>query len=349
MLDPQVAVRLLKQNLAPIQQHLDDKTITEIMINPGGDTYVERSGVIEFIGAPLNESAISVVITAIGKYVKQDVRPDSLSAIVNASIDDMRIAGGLKGISPNGSFLTIRKHQDSADRPTLDKLVEWGAITREQADLLAQLVLVEKKNCLIAGGTGSGKTTLLNALLQLLPGYERIMSIEDAREIQVKGHFIPLLTNAQKGITAREQVKLAMRSRPDRLLLGETRGDETYDLIRALNSGHPGSMSTIHGDSAEEAMGALEMLFQMSLPSNASIPIAVARGFIANAIKVVVFVSRSVSVDDKGVARVVRKVKQILLIKGVKNGNYQFEVLGKKSEGPTTGFRRRQLQGRRRS
>lgn len=325
MLNPNVVLDLLYSNLRPLNPWLRDKNVTEIMINPGGHVFVESNGVITGHGQLLNENMIEVSLKAIAKMVQQDSKKNTISSVVNASIDDMRIAGALMPVSPAGSFMTIRKHQDGKDRPSLEKLVEWGMITEKQGELLVDLIIHQRLNCIIGGGTGSGKTTLLGALLNRIPHHERIMSIEDSREIQISiPNYVPLLTNALSGITAREMVKLAMRSRPDRLLLGETRGDETYDLIRAFNSGHPGSISTIHGDSALESLGALEMLYQMSLPDNASISAELAREYIAKAVKLVVFVNRSVSVEN-GVARVTRRVDEICLVNGVVNEKYVLE------------------------
>jgi pilus assembly protein CpaF len=327
MLNVNVVVNLLRMNLKPLDQWLNDKKVTEIMINPGGRVFVEEGSVINYKGTLLSESSIETTLKAVAKYAGKDLRKNTGDAIIYASIDDFRIAGALAPVSPSGSFITIRKHLDKDERPTLDQLIEWGALTRKQADLLVDLLIHQRLNTIVGGGTGSGKTTLLGALLNLIPKHERIMSIEDSREIHVDiPNFVPLLTNADLKITARDMVKLAMRSRPDRLLLGETRGDETYDLIRAFNSGHPGSISTIHGDSALESLGALEMLYQMSLPDNASISAELAREYIAKAVKLVVFVNRSINVVD-GVARVVRRVEEISLVKGVVNGKYVLENL----------------------
>jgi Flp pilus assembly CpaF family ATPase len=325
MLNLEIVLDLLLANLKPLRPWLDNKNVTEIMINPGGHVFVEESGVITFVGQLLTESMIEVSLKAIGKMVGQDTKKNTISSVVNASIDDLRIAGALKPVCPAGSFMTIRKHHDKSERPDLETLVKWGMITERQAELLLNLIVERRLNCLIGGGTGSGKTTLLGAILNRLPKHERIMSIEDSREMQIDiPNYVPLLTNPDHKITARDMVKLAMRSRPDRLILGETRGDETYDVIRAFNSGHPGSITTIHGDSAEESLGALEMLYQMSLPDNASISAELARGYIAKAVKLAVFVNRSINVVD-GVARVVRRVEEICIVKGVVNGKYDLE------------------------
>lgn len=329
MLNPNVALELLATQLSPVRRWLDDPSVTELMINPGGLVFAETNGVIVPHGPLLSEGAIDMALTAIAKMVGKDAIAKSASSIVNASIEDMRIAGAKKPVCPDGSFMTIRKHKDKSERPTLDDLIyKYKALTQEQADLLVRLVLKEHKNCIIAGGTGSGKTTLLNALLSRIGEHERILTIEDSREIQISvPNVISLLSNPDDGVTARDLVKLAMRMRPDRLILGETRGDETYDLIRAFNSGHPGSVSTIHADSAIQAMSALEMLFQMSLPPNASMPPDLVKKYIAESVHVIVFAARRI-VPVEGVQHVVRRIEQISLITGVQNEKYLLETLG---------------------
>lgn len=325
MLDPQIVIDILHKNLTPLREWLEKKTVTEIMINPGGYVFVEDLGELIYVGQKLSETQIKVLLQTVGKTVGQPPKANSASAIVYASVGDIRIAGALDPVSPGGSFLTIRKHLDKEMRPDLAKLIEWKMLTQKQADLLVKLIVKDRLNCMVGGGTGSGKTTLLGAILQELPEHERIMSIEDSREMIIKvKNYIPLLINLDQGVTARHLVKLAMRSRPDRLLLGETRGDETYDLIRAFNSGHPGSISTIHGDSAYESLDALEMLYQMSLPDNASISAELAREYIAKAVKLVLFVNRSIQMID-GKAKVVRRLDEICLVKGVENGRYVLE------------------------
>lgn len=327
MLNPQVPIDILRSQLKPIEQWLADKNVTELMVNPGGHVYVESHGVIEYKGQLLNENAINMALTAVAKYVAQDSIAGTASGIVNASIEDMRIAGAKAPASPDGSFFTIRKHQDKSERPTLEDLIyKKNALTQEQADKLIDLIVNQRKNCIIAGGTGSGKTTLTNALLSKIPNHERIVSVEDSRELQINvDNKIPLLAdNSKLGMTARDFVKLAMRLRPDRLILGETRGDETYDLVRAFNSGHPGSISTVHADSAEQALSALEMLFQMSLPKGASLSTDLVRQYIAKSVNVVVFADRHVEIHDR-VAKVVRKISQICLVKGVENEEYRLE------------------------
>ena len=329
MLSPQKITEYIAEYLEPLRKWLEHPDVTEIMINPGGRVYIEQAGVIDDVGVLMSEADITAALTVIAKLVGQNAIANSESAIVNASIDDMRIAGAQKPVCPDGSFLSIRKHKDKSMRPTLEDLIhKMAAITQGQADLLIDLVIRQRKNCIIAGGTGSGKTTLLNALLSQIPKHERIISIEDSREVQIDvPNFVPLLSNPNAHVSARDLVKLAMRTRPDRLILGETRGDETYDLIRAFNSGHPGSVSTIHADSAKDALSALEMLFQMNLPPNATMPPSMVKNYIANSVHVLVFASKRYELTD-GKQTVVRRIEQINVVKGAANNEYLYETVG---------------------
>jgi pilus assembly protein CpaF len=320
--------QLLAEQIAPLKEWLDDKQVTEIMVNPGGHVYVERSGLLDYLGVMLTEDQIEMSLTLVASFVAQDSISGTASSIIAASIGDMRFAGAKRPVCPDGSFFTVRKHQDKNERPTLQDLVEKKkALTPEQARQLVQLFVVERKNLLIAGGTGSGKTTLANAVLGKIPDIERVVTIEDSRELQLDApNNVALLSNPETA-SACDLVKLAMRLRPDRLVLGETRGNETFDLLRAFNSGHPGSLSTIHANSAREALSAFEMLFQMSLSGNAQMSNEVVREFIARSINIVVYAGRRIVLVD-GVQTVVRKIEQICLVKGVKDGEYDLEEIG---------------------
>jgi pilus assembly protein CpaF len=231
-------------------------------------------------------------------------------------------------LSPQGSFFTIRKHLPPELRPTLETLVEWGMCTTQQADTMVELVIKKHRNCMVVGSTSSGKTTIANAILSKLPPHERVFCIEDSPELNITVENKNCLkTNPQNGLTARELVKLAMRQRPDRLILGETRGDESFDLVRAMNSGHDGTVSTIHASSAYMGLEALEMLYQMSLPIGASIPTEVAQKYIASAVQVLVFAARRYELLADGSQKSVRRIEEICFVKGVENGKYVLEKL----------------------
>ena len=313
--------------LGPIRQWLDDDSVTEIMVNPGGKVFVESSGEIAYKGELFTEEIIKTALQGAAKFNRKDMLMDSASSIVNASIDNLRISGAQAPVSPKGSFITIRKHMDASHRPSLEELVtDKQALTQDQADLLVELIVNRRYNCIFAGGTGSGKTTLINAVLAKIPHYERVISVEDAKELEIKvPNSFPIITNPDIGITARLAIQTLLRQRPDRIILGETRGDETYDLIRALNSGHPGSMTSIHANSALDALDSLQMLYQMSLPANASISTESARHFISRVVHLVVYVDRHVQEVD-GRYLVLRGVAEICLVKGVdRQGRFVLE------------------------
>lgn len=328
MLKRDYVISQLQLHIRPLAHILGDPEVTEVMINPRGRVFVERAGIISHPDITLSEGAIVQALMAVGKLVHRDCIPNSEQSIIDASIHDLRLAGA-QTVSPGGSFLTIRKHQDGKKRPTIKELVQdYQALSQEQADVLIRLLVKDKKNLIIAGGTGSGKTTIANALLGELPLHERVITIEDTKEFSLKvPDWVDMVTNPKVGLTARLLVKLAMRSRPDRLVLGETRGDETFDLIRAFNSGHDGGVSTVHASDPWSALEALEMLFAMSVPAGSSIPSDMVRQYIAKSVNVVLFAGRRIEQSPDGLFRTVRRVENILIIKGVKNGYYDYEEI----------------------
>lgn len=314
--------------LHPIASILDDAEVSEIMVTADGCVWVEKRGNIENTGVLISEEQRRLTLINVAKAVGRDMLENTASAIVSTSVGGLRFAGALMPIDERGTTLCIRKHQDPDNRPSLEQLVQWSMLTEKQADLLVRLIIVEKKNAVFLGPTSGGKTTLANAVLAKIPSYERIGCIEDAHELAIK---VPnrdcYLTNPQIGITSRLLIQHAMRSRYDRLILGESRGEDTFDLIRALSSGHNGSITTIHGSSAREGLGTLEMLYQMSVPVGASVPVETARGYIASAINLLIYTERRYEPADGSVFKSVRNVKEIALVKGIKSGEYEIEYL----------------------
>lgn len=329
MLNPAVIELSIRRAIATIANFLQDVDVTEVMINPGGVVFVERAGEIFKSDVRVSDKEIEQAMNSISASMGRDARSVK-SPIVNASVGGLRVAGVLSSVSDGGHTMSIRRHQDPSHRPDIAQLVAWGAMTQRQAEILADLILNRRLNLVIGGGTSSGKTTVTNALLSLITGNERLITIEDARELHVRvENALNLITSpiAEPPVTARDLVKLCMRMRPDRIVLGETRGEETYDLIRAMNSGHDGTITTIHASSAEGALDALEMLFQMSLPANASMPSDVVRQFISRAVHVVVYAHREI-VDSGGVRKYRRFIRDIVLVKGVlENGYYDLEKI----------------------
>ena len=211
--------------LHPIKSILEDAEVSEIMVTADGCVWVEKRGNIENSGVVLTEEKRKLTLINVAKAVGRDMLANTANAIVSTSVGGLRFAGALMPIDERGTTLCIRKHLDPDKRPSLEQLVEWKMLTAEQAELLVRLIIVEKKNAVFLGPTSGGKTTLANAVLGKIPSYERIGSIEDAHELAIRvANKDCYLTNPQIGITSRVLIQHAMRSRYERLILGESRG-----------------------------------------------------------------------------------------------------------------------------
>jgi pilus assembly protein CpaF len=261
--------------LGPLERFLADAAISEIMVVDANTIYVERGGKLTKTDARFTDdervrAVIERIVTPLGRRI------DESSPIVDARLKDgSRVNAVIRPIALRGSCITIRKF---AKTPlTLDKLTQFGALTPQMGRFLQRCVIA-KKNIVISGGTGSGKTTLLNVLSASIPPDERIVTIEDAAELQLKQpHVVALETRPAnmegKGeYTIRDLVKNALRMRPDRIVVGECRGGEALDMLQAMNTGHDGSLTTTHANSPREAIKRLETLCLMAgidLPSRA--------------------------------------------------------------------------------
>lgn len=315
---------ILGKSLGPLSPYFEEAGITEVMVTGNGQVWLERRGEMVKTDTVMGEGARILALTAIAKAVGRDLKMNTPDAIVSTSIGDLRFAGAV-GVEEHGTTLCIRKHMPAEERPSLEELISREMLSQQQADKLVEMIL-NKKTIVFAGVTGSGKTTLLNAIASRLPPFERIGLIEDAREIAIPSENKDCyLSNAQAGITSRLLVQHALRSRYDRLILGETRGEDTFDLIRGLSAGHAG-LTTLHANSAIDTLFALEMMFQMSLPAGADIPIDVTRRYISRAIHCVVYCERWYETDAQGAVRSKRAVMEIKQVTGVNgNGEYVFE------------------------
>lgn len=278
--------------LAPIQSLMDDETVREVMINGHEQIYIERGGKLEstdlhFADADQLLAAVRNIAQYVGVHLRDDV-----------SRFDARLPQGhrvhvvLPPVSRTGVSVTIRKHTKSSFG--LDDLIRLGAITEESRAFL-QLAMQREQNMVIAGGTGTGKTTFINALSALIPDNDRIVTIEDAAELQLdQEHVVSLETKAadRKGLGAvsiRDLLHSSLRMRPDRIIVGECRGGEALDLLQAMNTGHGGSMSTVHANSPVETLRRLETL---ALFSGEEIPLRFLRAQVASAINIVVQLQR---------------------------------------------------------
>lgn len=251
----------------PLQDLLADPSINDILINGPRSIYVERSGVLEKADIRFldNRHVLRVIrrmISPLGRRI------DESSPIVDGRLEDgSRINAIVPPLALDGPCLSIRKFRKDPLRA--DELIASGSISREALDYLSDRV-VHKTNILISGATGSGKTTLLNILSQYIPKTERVVTIEDAAELQLRsGHVVRLETRPPNNegvgqISATELVKNSLRMRPDRIIVGESRGGEVLDMLQAMNTGHSGSMSTVHANSAKDALTRLEMMVGVS-------------------------------------------------------------------------------------
>lgn len=278
--------------LAPIGRYLQDPTVTEVMINGPEEVWIERAGVLErtpatFGGADRLHAAVVAVAQFSGRTVRaEEPRFDARLP------EGHRVHVVLPPLARNGTSVTIRKH--SRHHLTLGQLVDAGTLTERAASFLGRAVAA-RRNLLVSGGTGTGKTTLLNVLSGLIPPGERIVVIEDSAELQVQQeHVVSLEARSpdRKGrgaVTIRDLLHSSLRMRPDRILIGECRGAEALDLLQAMNTGHTGTLTTLHADSAPEALHRLEML---ALLGGVEIPLRFLRAQVAAAVHLVVQLQR---------------------------------------------------------
>jgi Flp pilus assembly CpaF family ATPase len=285
-------LRNLIFGLGPLQDLLEMPTVSEIMVVGRDRIYVEKHGVIEetgrsFLSDEILMAVIERIVAPLGRRI------DRASPIVDARLPDgSRVHAVIPPVALQGPTLTIRKF--SRVPLTADDLVAGGTLTREAVDLLHRAV-TSRRNIVISGGAGSGKTTLLNVLSSFIPPGERVITIEDAAELQLaQDHIVSLETRpasleGRGTISMRDLVRTALRMRPDRIIVGECRGPEALDMLQAMNTGHAGSMTTTHANSAADALLRLEMMVLMA----AELPVLAIRQQIAAAVHVLVHVERA--------------------------------------------------------
>ena len=279
-----------------LDEILQDNDITEVMINGFERIFVERNGHLERWTKSKFESEedLRKVADRIAKIVGREVT--NAKPILDARLEDgSRVNVVLNGVSLDGTVITIRKF--TKDPMTMEMLIHYGSITPEIDRFLHKLVQA-RYNIFIAGGTGSGKTTFLNALSNYIPSDERIITIEDSAELQI--YEIPNIvrmetrqatSSSEKGmeITIRDLIRSSLRMRPDRIIVGEVRGEEALDMLQAMNTGHDGSLSTGHANSAEDMISRLET---MVLQGSAELPLKAVRQQIASAVDIIIHLSR---------------------------------------------------------
>ncbi len=278
--------------LGPLEPLLKDPTITDVLVNGCNHVFVERFGVLE--PSPVRFKDEKHLLRIIQKIVSRvGRRIDESSPMVDARLaDGSRVNAVVPPLALDGSLLSIRKF---ARVPiNMDRLMEIGSVPAQMAEVL-KAVVGSRRNVLISGGTGSGKTTLLNALSAYIDNRERIVTIEDSAELQLQQpHVVRLETRppnieGRGEITQRELVKNSLRMRPDRIIVGEVRAGEAFDMLQAMNTGHDGSMTTVHANSPRDALSRVEQMIGMS---GIDIPARAARAQISSALDVVIQVAR---------------------------------------------------------
>lgn len=324
------------RGLDVLQELVDNKQITEIMINGSKDIFIEEKGRIRrwnksFLNKEKLEDVVQQIVSRANRVVNE------ASPIVDTRLPDgSRVNVVLPPVALNGPIVTIRKFPEKA--MDMEQLLEFGAITKEAAVFLQKLVQA-KMNLFISGGTGSGKTTFLNILSNYIPEDERIITIEDSAELQITQipNLVRLETRnanveGKNAISIRDLIKSALRMRPDRIIIGEIRDGAALDLLSALNTGHDGSLSTGHANSPEDMLSRLET---MTLMSDVELPLEAVRRQISSALEIVVHLGR---LRDKS-----RKVLQIVEVLGMQDGIiqtmplYEFVEEGEDKEGNVIG------------
>ena len=308
------------RGLGILDSIIHDDTITEVMINGPDDVFIEQNGKVRRISDTFeNEQKLEDIIQRVVGMAGREV--NQANPIVDTRLPDgSRVNVVLPPISLKGAIVTIRKF--SKEPMTIAKLIEYGSITQEIADVL-EILVKAKYNIFICGGTGSGKTTFLNAVSHFIPKDERIITIEDSAELQIEGldNLVSLETrNANTAgvgaVTIRDLIRSSLRMRPERIIVGEVRGAEALDMLQAMNTGHDGSLSTGHANSTKDMLSRLET---MVLTGAEGLPLDAVRQQIASAIDIIIHLSR---LRDRS-----RKTMEITEVTGYENGQIQLNPL----------------------
>jgi len=321
--------------LGPIEPLLNDPDITEVMVNGPRQVYIERAGKVTKTDIVFenNEHVLRIIeriVAPLGRSIDTD------HPAVDARLPDgSRVNCVIPPVAIDGPCITIRKF--SRDRLSMEELIKHGSLSEGMAEFLHACV-VARLNIIISGGTGSGKTTLLNILSSFIPEEERIVTIEDAAELQLQQeHVVRLETkipnpDGSGGVTIRDLVRNSLRMRPERIVVGECRGGESLDMLQAMNTGHDGSLTTLHANTPRDAISRLET---MTLMAGIDLPVRVVREQIASAVDLIVQLSR---LRDGS-----RKVTQITELAGMEGDTvvltdiFKFEQTGISSDGIVIG------------
>ncbi|WP_247710277.1 CpaF family protein [Qipengyuania huizhouensis] len=321
--------------LGPLEPLLQDETITDILVNGHNTVFVERRGQLERVPTRFQDEkhlmrVIQKIVSAVGRRV------DESSPFVDARLaDGSRVNAIVAPLAIDGSLLSIRKF---AKQPiSIEKMIGLGSLPQEMAQVL-EAIVASRRNVLISGGTGSGKTTLLNAMSTYIDERERIVTIEDSAELQLQQQHVARLETRPPNIegkgevTQRDLVKNALRMRPDRIIVGEVRAGEAFDMLQAMNTGHDGSMTTVHANTPRDALSRVEQMIGMS---GIDITSKSSRAQIASALNVVVQVAR---LSDGR-----RKVKSLSELTGMEGETitmqeiFRFKMTGRDDDGTVLG------------
>lgn len=319
----------------PLQPLLEDEDITEVMVNGPKKVFIERKGRLTKTNVIFENDAavlrvIEKIITPLGRRVDGD------SPTVDARLPDgSRVNAVIAPCAIDGPTITIRKFKK--DKLTVDQLIVYGSLTKNMADFVRACV-ISRLNIVISGGTGSGKTTLLNVLSGFIPEDERIVTIEDAAELKLQQDHVvrletkPANTEGKHAVSIRELVKNSLRMRPDRIVVGECRGGEALDMLQAMNTGHDGSLTTLHANTPRDALSRLETMCMMA---GMEMPVKVIREQVASAIDLIVQQSRL-----KDGSRKVTAITEVAGMEGdtiVLTDIFKYEQTGISSDGKVIG------------
>ena len=321
--------------LGPLEPLLEDDAVTDIMVNGPDRVFVERRGKMALSAAKFRDTAhvanvCQRIAAAIGRRV------DESSPMVDARLKDgSRVNIVFMPLALDGPYISIRKF--SKRKIDFDQLVEYGSLTRPVARIL-EIAGRSRLNVVISGGTGSGKTTMMNAMSRLIDHGERIVTVEDAAELQLQQPHVvrmetrPASLEGRGEITQRDLVRNALRMRPDRIIIGEVRGGEAFDMLQAMNTGHDGSMSTVHANTTRDALTRIENMVQMG---NMGLPARAIRTQIVGAIDLIIQIER-----QRDGTRRVTQVTDVSGLEGevvILNDIFLFEVNGETTGGQLTG------------
>ena len=321
--------------LGPIEGLINEPAVSEIMVNAPDEVFYEKEGRLYLSSVRFRDEAhimriIERIVAPLGRRV------DESSPMVDARLPDgSRVNVILPPVAPKSPTITIRKFQ--ADKMTIEDLIQLNSLTREVAEFLRACVLV-RLNIIISGGTGTGKTTMLNALSSFIPDTERIVTIEDPTELRLQqGHVVslearPASLEGKGEVTMRDLVRNSLRMRPDRIIVGEVRGPEAFDMMQAMNTGHEGSLGTVHANTPRDALARIE---NMILMAGLDLPMRAIREQIASAIHMVIQIARL----PDGTRRLT-KVSEISGMEGevvTMQDLFSFEQTGVDSDGRVVG------------